>query len=177
MNFFSKEPNEVFTPRSQTVNAAMYVDRSELEQRLGDLIAGSKHIIIHGESGNGKTWLYKKVFSEWRIPYSIVNLANAVRFGGIAAAMKDKLIKANGDDKELSQIVIDTEAGIAPGGIGVTVTSQKIFETVKQDPLLALMMLVRRQSGKRPGILIFDNFEAILGHPELIVELARLRTH
>ena len=57
MSLFSRRraPEEVFTPRVPQINKEMYVDRSDLEKRLVDLVQGGKHIIIHGDSGNGKT--------------------------------------------------------------------------------------------------------------------------
>ena len=53
-----KKPEDVFTPRSAVVNETMYVTRRVLEDRLEDSLRGSKYVVVHGESGNGKTWLY-----------------------------------------------------------------------------------------------------------------------
>ncbi len=141
MVLFRRRPDEVFTPRSPIVNPQMYVDRSDLERRLAELVSGSKHIVVHGESGNGKSWLYKKVFEENKVPYVVVNLANALRFDGIALAMKDKLDKARGDDQALSQVVVVTNGTFTPGGVGVSLNTQKVYDVVDKDPLQALMML------------------------------------
>ena len=54
-------PNDVFTPRARDINENMYVDRPDLERRLVDALKGDKYVIVHGERGNGKTWLYKRV--------------------------------------------------------------------------------------------------------------------
>ncbi|GIX19851.1 MAG: hypothetical protein KatS3mg120_1527 [Erythrobacter sp.] len=64
MTRIPKEPSEVFTPRAATVNNSMYIPRPKLEERLLDALDSNKYIVIHGESGNGKTWLYKRVFAE-----------------------------------------------------------------------------------------------------------------
>lgn len=56
----SKKPEEVFTPREPKVNANMYIDRPELETPLTSGLNDTKHLILHGESGSGKSWLYKK---------------------------------------------------------------------------------------------------------------------
>ena len=61
------KPDTVFTPRSAEVNEKMYVSRERQEEALKKAVGGSKNIIIHGESGCGKSWLYKKVFSEEKI--------------------------------------------------------------------------------------------------------------
>ncbi|OIP87585.1 MAG: hypothetical protein AUK37_01275 [Rhodobacterales bacterium CG2_30_65_12] len=169
-----KDPHSVFTPRAASVNKEMYVDRSDLEARLGELVRGSKHIIIHGESGNGKTWLYKKVFAEERTPYATVNLANASRFGSIEKAISEKIKKTKGNEKALSQIVVQTEARVTPAGVGASINNQKIYEVVEQDSLLALMMLVRAKGGRRPGLIVFDNFETVLESDALISELANM---
>lgn len=172
--FSTKKPDDVFTPRSPTVNEEMYVDRSELESRLKGLISGTKHIIIHGESGNGKTWLHKKVFSEEKTPYAIVNLSNAGRFGSIAAAIKDKMSRTNGSDTELKQIVSNFEGNFQPQGVGMGYSRQKIFEVVERDPLDALMRLVRSGGSRRKGLIVFDNFEAILNDDNLVSELGNM---
>ena len=58
------EPELVFTPRNPKVNGDMYVNRPNLETRLMDAIKGSKNIIVHGDSGCGKSWLYKYIFEQ-----------------------------------------------------------------------------------------------------------------
>jgi hypothetical protein len=55
--FFRKEITEVFTPRKADVNESMYVARGDLEAALKQRLLGSQHIVIHGESGCGKSWL------------------------------------------------------------------------------------------------------------------------
>lgn len=169
-----RSPDTVFTPRSAVVNDQMYVDRSELESRLSKLVSGTKHVIIHGESGNGKTWLYKKVLSENNTPYAVINLANAARFGSISEAIKDKVKKTKGDDKKLAQLVVNVEAGLMPQGMGIKGARQNFYQTVEQDPLATLMSLIRGVGGKRKGLIVFDNFEAILQDGALIKELASI---
>ena len=156
MTLFAKRPDEVFTPRSSSVNEEMYVDRSELEAQLIQLTNGTKHVIIHGESGNGKTWLYKKVFSKQRTPYAVVNLANAARFGSIGKAISDKIERTRGDDQALSQLVVNFEGGFQPGGVGVGYSRQKVYDVVQKDPLEAIMMLVREGGKSRNGLIVFD---------------------
>jgi predicted GTPase len=62
--FKKNEIKKVFTPRNNTVNKKMYIHRKELELELKRKINGSKHILIYGDSGCGKSWLYKKVLSD-----------------------------------------------------------------------------------------------------------------
>jgi hypothetical protein len=41
-----------------------YVDRGQLDDDLADLLKAERHIVIHGGSKQGKTWLRKKVLRE-----------------------------------------------------------------------------------------------------------------
>jgi DNA replicative helicase MCM subunit Mcm2 (Cdc46/Mcm family) len=50
-------------------------------------LRGNLHIIIHGESGTGKSWLYKKTFRDAGVQFLVANLANASRLGSIAAEL------------------------------------------------------------------------------------------
>lgn len=74
-------PQDVFTPRSATVNSDMYVARPALEKRLSRAIDSTQHIVIFGDSGSGKTWLYKQLFSNRNIPYTLVDLSVAATNG------------------------------------------------------------------------------------------------
>src|ERR1017187_1669561 len=82
-------PEDVFTPRSATVNPAMYVARTDLEDRLVSALRAKLHIVIQGDSGTGKSWLYKKVLADEKAEYFIANLANASRFGSIGAELRN----------------------------------------------------------------------------------------
>ncbi|MBW6507859.1 MAG: AAA family ATPase [Rhodobacteraceae bacterium] len=173
MNPFSRKylPTEVFTPRAATVNENMYVDRSDLEAVLKKHAVGTRHLIIHGESGNGKTWLYKKVFADIDLPYLVVNLANASRLGSLQAALKDKLAKRSPDER-LSQKVIQKSGGASVQVISADYSDQRIFEMVEREPLEALMALLRREAGKKTALIVLDNFEQIIGNRALIKELS-----
>jgi len=57
MSLFSgtPKPEEVFTPRSSDVNRRSYIPRPDLEEELAEGLTESQHLIIFGESGNGKS--------------------------------------------------------------------------------------------------------------------------
>ncbi|MFP3373596.1 AAA family ATPase, partial [Pseudomonas sp. SIMBA_068] len=57
----------------------MYVHRPRLELELSRAFKRNSHTLIFGESGNGKSWLYKKVLEDDGITYVTVNCANAAR--------------------------------------------------------------------------------------------------
>lgn len=116
------KPEDVFTPRSAEVNLDMYVTRPELERALKNALRGNLHMLIHGESGTGKSWLYKKTFTDLSVPHLVANLANASRLGSITAELKnlvDREGKATkmGYEEEKSA---EASAGFATGSLSHT---------------------------------------------------------
>lgn len=167
-----KSPEEVFTPRSAYVNPEMYIGREFLENRLADSLRGNKYVIIHGESGNGKTWLYKKVLSDLGYDYQIVNLANANLYGSISAAIEDKL--GNLGYREDVGTEMTTTAGFRPQNIGADRAS-KIQEAIQAKGAFSkLIGWMRREAGKKPCALIFDNFEQVIENALVISQLKAL---
>lgn len=112
--FNSKRPEDVFTPRSASVNKSMYVDRPEYERELNRALRSGYHIIIFGDSGCGKSWLYKKVFDEERVKYITIDLANAQNsdeidliFLDVVTQNLDWLINAKSKDSVVSAMPQD----------------------------------------------------------------------
>jgi len=54
--------NEVFGI-AQRVSQASYVDRDRLDERLRYLLGTGRHIAIHGDSKQGKSWLRSSVLN------------------------------------------------------------------------------------------------------------------
>lgn len=46
------------------VDSPSYVDRGQLDDKLKSVLAKNLHVVIHGSSKQGKTWLRKRVLSE-----------------------------------------------------------------------------------------------------------------
>ena len=55
---------DAFTPRGAEVNPEMYVHWPIHEKSLKRSVLGSVHTIVLGESGSGKSWLFKKVAAD-----------------------------------------------------------------------------------------------------------------
>jgi hypothetical protein len=171
MSLISKppQPEDVFTPRSASVNPAMYVPRQDLEDALVSALRGRLHIVVHGESGTGKSWLYKKVLADERAAYSIANLANASRLGSIAAEIKNnfdregRAIKTGYEEEKAAGL----NGGIATGSLSHTGQ----YEYGKMEPFEACLRALREKAGKNPAVLVFDNLEAAFTEP-LLKELA-----
>lgn len=85
------QPADVFTPRADRVNESMYIHRPDLERELVRALIMKNNIAIFGESGTGKSWLYKKILKERDIHFEIVNLANALQAGSIRETINYKI--------------------------------------------------------------------------------------
>ncbi|KHT50065.1 AAA family ATPase [Vibrio sinaloensis] len=163
-------PNQVFTPRKSEVNADMYVDRSQLEEELIDALYGTNHILIHGESGTGKSWLYKHTFSDQNVPFMIANLSNASRLGGLEHELSNLIhqnsnVRKTGYEEEKSA---GLNAGIGSGKL----LHKATYEIFQKEPFEECLELLFNQSQGGTSCLVFDNFEQILDQSEIIREVA-----
>jgi hypothetical protein len=170
--FFDKlKPEEVFTPRAAEVNADMYVSRPILEKALANALRGNLHIVIHGESGTGKSWLYKQNFSAASVSFMVANLANASRLGSIALELKN-LIDREGKPLQTGyeeEKAAGVSAGFAKGGLSHTGQ----YEIGQMEPFEACLAHLRNKADRHPAVLVFDNLEAAFTEP-LLKELANL---
>ena len=165
-----KLPHQVFTPKAFEVNNSMYVPRAELETRLIDAFPSNKFIVIHGESGNGKTWLFKKVFSDHKIQYEVVNLGNSSGSDTLDRAFAVKL--GEWGSKQKSSEGTSSSAGAKPMGIGVDHRFDSSSAYAAKSPFHLLVEETRRRAGNSDRCaIVFDNFEAIVDNPKLIKEL------
>lgn len=166
-------PEKVFTPRAPQVNDSMYVKRERLERRLIDAFNANKYIVIHGESGNGKTWLYKKVFAEKGIHFDVVNLGQAAATGSIESAFKQKL--GEWGRSSLTSQETNSSAGFKPGGMGIdhSMKSSQTFHA--RSPFMSLLEAVRfRAHGDKPAALVLDNFESIVNDADMVRQIGGL---
>lgn len=170
-----KQPTDVFTPRDSKVNELMYISRPDLEKSLIQGLQGTKHLIIHGESGSGKSWLYKKVLRDINVKYKIVNLANASRLGSINQAFQILLDR----EEEATKTSYSEEKkagagvpGVASGGLSHT----GHFTISRKEPFEAVLQELERESRGSFSVLVLDNLERIIENDKLLNELADLIT-
>lgn len=164
-------PEDVFTPRSNEINQEMYISRELLEGNLKRALRGSLHIIMHGQSGTGKTWLYKKVLKEQGIPYVIANLANASRFGKISGELKN-IIEREGAAKKVGYDEtkkVDISILAASGGV----EHKGTYEIGQLEPFEACLKFLNKKAGGKKSILVLDNLEAVFKE-DFLKELADL---
>lgn len=166
--------NEVFTPRRTDVNREIYVDRVDLEKELGRTLTGSLHTIIFGESGSGKSWLYKKVLADMGAKTATANCANALRFDSLTDEIRQ--VVTSESPKRLSEVAEEmgasVKAVVAEGGI----KSTRKYEFAESDPLLNCFRILREEAGKSAAVLIIDNLEMIFSSDHLMQELAAIIT-
>jgi hypothetical protein len=128
----------------------MYVERPKLEKSLLRSLEKQTNTLIFGESGNGKSWLYKKVLQRAGLRYIVANCANASRQNSVT--------------KEICNAIADS-----------IVPSQDFsdFDIEKTEPLYdAFKLFAGADENKK--IIVLDNLESIFSKPDLMEELANI---
>lgn len=163
------KPEEVFTPRSAQINVAMYVPRTSLEDSLNHGLRGNLHLLLHGESGTGKTWLYKKVFLDRGVTYCLANLANASRLGSISSELRNLVDRHYPTEKTgyEEQKSAQLNVGVAGGEL----VHKGEFKIHRPEPLEDCFKMLRMRAGSGPAVLVLDNLEAAFDE-KLLKELA-----
>jgi hypothetical protein len=156
------------------VNDSMYINRTKHEKDLREALKGHRHIILRGDSGCGKTWLYKKLFQTDDIYHIAVNLASAQKtaLGSIRAAIKNAIDR----DGELS--LTEVEEGKS-GGLTAPFASAELHNTKKygvgqKEPYEMALAHIRTKAKKRNAVLVLDNLEMIFSDEAIMQELAGL---
>lgn len=164
-----KKISEVFTPRQSTVNSSMYVPRPVHEKVLSRALKRDTHILIFGDSGNGKSWLYKRVLEDLSVPFLVANCANASRLGSLTQEIVDTLVspgtvkRMGFSEKKAGEI----RALIAKGGV----ENSSDYQIKQSEKLLeAFSFFSNEVSGRK--IIVLDNLEMIYRSEELMRELA-----
>ena len=167
-----RKPSSVFTPRGEKVTE-MYIPRVGLEEKLKSSLEQSKHIVIHGESGCGKSWLYKKVFGQHDVFYCTANLGRASEnTGGVAGLIKSVTAGLNQD--ALTGYSEGKSAGVSAAFAEGGLTHEKQYAIRSRDDFLVLLAEIRKKAGKRQGVLVFENLEHILSNQSLLDEFKGL---
>lgn len=175
MSLFGRHKvNEVFTPRRTDVNREVYVDRPDLEKELRRAIEGSQHPVVYGESGSGKSWLYKKVLGEMGAHVVTANSFTAQRLGSLTREIR--IACGLGEQLTLSGMTesmnAEANAVVAKGGLA----SSRTYSVGEQDPLVGAFERLRSAAGSRAAILVIDNLEIIVGSEPLMSELSSIVT-
>lgn len=162
--------SSVFTPRNADVNLKMYVPRLDLERSLFRSVCGSMNSLLFGESGNGKSWLYKKVLHQNGISYAVANCANASRFGSITTEICSALIPVGTSNR--TTYTENKEAAVKAFVAEGKLSAQNQFAIKQDEPLFQALSAFRKRAGSSPAVLVLDNLESIFKSQALMDELA-----
>lgn len=166
-----KEPHEVFTPRQAEVNMEMYVHRPYHEKMLRRWLKETMHGFVFGESGSGKTWLYKNLFKQEQINYKVANCTLAVSKGSLRKEIFSVCMPANTSIK--TSYAETKDASIGAFGIGAGLSHEGEYELLQQDKLLdAFEELSKNSRGWHGSVIVLDNVETIFSNTEIMDELA-----
>jgi hypothetical protein len=172
MSTKTPEPHEVFTPRAPDINQRTYVERPALERKLINALKGDKYIILHGESGNGKTWLYKKVLKQLSLRHEIINLANLHMGKSLSAVLSNKLGDLGSETVASSKT--EADAGIRPWGVGGGVKKITEYMAPAASPFARLVQEMNITARGKRSVLVLDNFEQIIENDDYVREVASL---
>jgi len=162
-------PSEVFTPRNPNINPDMYVSRRELERKLRRAVEGTQHIIVFGDSGSGKTWLYKKIFSETNSAFQLIDLSIALT-EGLSAAFTKSLPRAEWIAKKRK---VKGEAGAQFWVAKVGAEGEIEYEAEEVRPIDAVLENLAGKDGDR-RFIVFDNFEQVSTNADLLRDISSL---
>lgn len=167
-------PNQVFNPRGE-YNSEMYVKRPEYEIDFESALESDLCILVHGQSGTGKTWLTRRMLEQEDIYYKIVNLATASIENSIYSCFRSIMAREHWEIRVSRTETIAAEIKIPIAGSQLE--SSSIFDNSVDyfmEFLKFMQYRVRNKAKKR--YIVFENMEAILDNDELIKQLANLIT-
>jgi len=162
----------VFTPRSKDVNTEMYVERPELEKALHRSVTSHMHTFLFGESGNGKSWLYKHVLKKSNISYVSINCGNVSRLKSITNEILNACFSV-GHSEKISyeeEKEASVKAVVAEGRLQHTGK----FNIHQDESLLRSFKAINEREDGRLSVIVIDNLEFIFDKPELLEELCSI---
>ncbi len=149
-----------------------YIPRPKLEKSLFDAVDGGMHVVVCGESGSGKSWLYKKVFKDKKISYRVINCASTERQGSITNTIWSSVIPDGHKSKTAIKEGKKAEANayFAKGSL----ESFNEYKVSQEDPLLEAFKYLRKTASSEMAILVLDNLEFIFSSDSLMRELGSI---
>ena len=150
----------------------MYIARPLHEKELKRAIQGSKHAIVSGVSGTGKSWLCKKVAKDEKWTTKFANCANASRLGSLTEEIINALIPDGSQNQVGYSQTLAGEVGIP--GLKGGATTNRTYTLAASDELEKAFRTARALAGKNSLIVILDNLESIFSNKELMQELGNI---
>lgn len=162
------QPGDVFTPRSASVNPRTYISRPDLEKQLKRSLQMPKHIVIHGESGAGKSWLYKKILNELDVYYEVANMGLCTTDPSIKSVLAAMIGQRTASVSQSREVAVGVPA-LAGGRL-----TENSTIVISEDPFKNALQHISERSCDGRSCLVFDNLEQISKNPILIRELCGL---
>lgn len=167
------EPNQVFNPRGQ-YSKDMYIKRPEYERKFKSALLNDMCILVHGQSGTGKTWLTRYVLEKEEYYYKSINLAMASNHKSIYECFRLTMDRENWQVRTKYTETKNANVGIpnlANGGLShideYNITIDYFMEFLK-------FMSYRAKEKNKKRYIVFENFESIIGNEDLVKELTNL---
>lgn len=179
MNIFKAklEPDQIFDPRGE-YNPDMYIPRPKYEDDLDYAFNSNMCILVHGQSGTGKTWLTRRVMDNKGIFYKVINLATASCSRSIYSCFQQIMarenwkIRTNYTEKKSASIGIPgTAQGLLEANVSYNISIDYYLEFLK-----FMSYRAKDKDKDKKRYIVFENFEAILDDKQLIKELTNLIT-
>ncbi|MEO9518482.1 MAG: hypothetical protein ABJH45_21460 [Paracoccaceae bacterium] len=164
--FKTKKPEEVFTPRSDEVNSVMYINRPEHEYSLRTAVRTGYNVVIFGDSGCGKSWLYKKIFRDDNIYFSVIDFRDCKSEDDVDLQILELI--SSFEAWEETEKIEKKSAEFKPSRIGVGDETETKYKKVENSPYLKLLSYIRKTAGKRTSFLVFENLEYALDRADVV---------
>lgn len=167
-----EKPEKVFEPRRANVNPKIYVSRRDVEDNLRRGIRGGMHLVLTGDSGTGKSWLYKRLLELDGIKYRTIDCAIVASEGSFDPEFETHIAQLIDWDptvlKEMKQAELNVV--VAKGGAEVT----REYEKPKVNNFLKLLVALRAKGDDY--FLVIENCEKLFEDSKLINSLGGLIT-
>lgn len=167
-------PEKVFTPRSPDVNPEMYITRSNHEKALERALRGAKNIVIFGESGCGKSWLYKSKLAQLKASYMTANMANVSRLGSVTSVFADRFAKLKQSAVKSTSKSISAGINLGPIQVGAEVVREA--EHLHSEPFERCLHALGGLQTTQRRFIVIENIESVIEDEDHVKDIAGLIT-
>lgn len=150
----------------------MYVKRDTLETELVSAVRQKKNIIIHGDSGCGKTWLYQSTFKNKSINFINLNAASVRTAGSMMTAITQLKSRFQPKKKVSHEESVSGGADIAI--LNTEASTTYAYTYTERDPYYELLEVISKAFSNKSTFLVIENVEHIVFETELVNQLSSL---
>ncbi|PHO05118.1 hypothetical protein CSC82_03845 [Rhodobacteraceae bacterium 4F10] len=144
----------------------MYINRPKQEKALRNAVRTGYNIVIYGDSGCGKSWLYKKVFRDDDIYFTVFDFKDCRTEDDIDLQILDLL--SDYEEWEHHEKVESRSLDIKPVRVGVGEQAENKFKKNETQPYMRLLSAIRKAAKKKRAFLVFENLEYAIDKPDVV---------